>query len=222
MEGESVGQLNGEAGSVNDGGQSAEQITNEQSVQQATDSETSSQNWDDESNPYKAKYIGIQGNFKQVHQENQTLRQQTMQMQQELALVKAQMEGRSPEEIAQIRQGFQQAGQVEQLLGMMAQEVEQAQQIKQVAAPAAKQMVLNAIAEQYGVDAAELADAETPQQAEFYARKMATKQRTQNLQQRRDAGVDVAEHAGGGGTNWDKMSPSEKIAYGVRLAKQGK
>ncbi len=217
MNEESVGQLEGQTGEVADGGQSAEQTATQQTTEQATGPD-----WEHEGNPYRAKYTGLQGNFKQVHQQNQQLSQQTRELQQELALVRAQMEGRSPEEIAQIRQGFQQQSQVEQLLGMMAQEVEQAQQIKQVAAPVAKQMVLNAIAKQYGVDAAELADAETPQQAEFYARKMATKQRTQNLQQRKDAGVDVAEHAGGGGTNWDKMSPSEKIAYGVRLAKQGK
>ncbi len=154
--------------------------------------------WDSDQNPYKQRFTGLQGNFKQVQTQNQTLMAQMAQLAEQQAIIQAQAEGRTPEEIAQLRQGMQREAQLAQAIEQIAQEKARNELLAQQLAPVAKQQVATALAQQYGVTAADLMEARSPEAMEDLARVLARYQRSQQLQARREQGTDRAESGGGG------------------------
>ena len=168
--------------------------------------------WENESNPYKAKFTGLQGNFRQVQQQSQAqiqeYQRQVEQANELMVTLQGQTEGLTPEQLNTTIQGHRQRQQVEGFLRNLAAE-------RQIVQEEAKPAALAKIAKQYGVEVADLEDAPSPEVAIFLATKLAAKGRTDNLQARKADGVDVGETGGGGSPSWDRMSASEKIRAGV-------
>jgi hypothetical protein len=200
-------------GMLDDGGQSGVQS-------EAPANEGTSPAWDSEANPYRQKYTGLQGTFKQVAQENQTLKMQMLATQAQMAINAAKAAGKSQEEIAGIQQIFQ--GRAEQVQAMDALAVQQQQlgQQRQMLEPMAKQVVLGSIATKYGLKAEDLADAPNPEAAEYLARKLSGKPASQQRLSRPAATVSQVESSGSfratGGMKIDDLPISEKLKLGVQ------
>ena len=174
--------------------------------------------WESEENPYRQRFTGLQGNFKQVTTERQAMMQRMAQVEEELEIQRAVASGASDDEVNAIRKNWQDQGQIAEFVGNLAQENARIEHMRLALAPVAKQEVLRRIGLQYGVDPAEIAEAESPQAAEAIAKVLQKQGKTKVLHERKEKGVDRAESGGGGNLNLSKLSPLEKIRLGVAQA----
>jgi len=188
--------------------------TGEPGATEATAEQGTGVNWDDEGNPYRQRYTGLQGNFKQVHGELQQTKAQMAQMVEEMAAMKAQADGLSDADIQQVRAGVRGQFQQQETAAQIA-----AQRAELVAF--ARVQGVQQIAEHFGVDTELLMPlavrTEDPREVVVLAQRLQLKARSGNLQARKEQGVDRVEGGGGGGgARWDSMNPSELIMAGVR------
>lgn len=171
-------------------------------------------NWESPENPFYQQYHGLKGNFQQTLTENRTLKAQLRQHEIELAKLNAVREGKTAEEAEMVGRT------IEARHAQQDTEAAVAEQRNQIL-PFARAMVLEAIAKEHNIDPAEIADAPSPEVAEFLARRLAKLGRTEKLQDRRERGVDRAEGAGAGsgGIDTSALSPRAKIALGLKRAR---
>lgn len=176
--------------------------------------------WDSEENPYRQRFTGLQGNFQQVIQENRQLKTQMLQQQEAMLVNQAQAAGKSPEEIAGIRQLFQGRAAQVQAMDELSTQTQQLQSQRQVLEPMARQFVISTIAQKYGLQANDLADAPNPEAAEYLARKLSGKPASHQRLSRPAGTVSNVESSGGfrasGGLKVDDLPISEKLKLGVQ------
>jgi hypothetical protein len=184
--------------------------------QPTTEQGTVADPWESEQNPYRAKYTGIQGTFGQVKTErdqlkaiNEELQSQVQAMGEFLASLQQEPAGVTSE---QLNQGIGQLRQRQQAQKALSQLAEAERQRNELVKP----FVIRAIAEQHGVNPADIEDAPSPEVAEYLAKKLAVSKRTATLESRRAERTDAAESSGGGSSpNLDRLTAREKIRLGV-------
>ena len=174
--------------------------------------------WEAEDNPYRAKYTGLEGNFKQLHAERQAMMQRMGQLEADLEVQKAVASGASDEEVNQIRNNWADQEHLAHFLSDLAQENARIGAARAALQPLAREMTLRDIGKEYGIDPKELEDAETPQAAISMAKMLQRQTKHKVLEGRKSAGIDRMESGRGGGVNIQKLSPIQKIRLGVEQA----
>src|SRR3972149_2653982 len=94
--------------------------------------------WESEENPYRQRFTGLQGNFKQVTTERQAMMQRMAQVEEELEIQRAVASGASDDEVNAIRKNWQDQGQIAEFVGNLAQENARIQHMRLALAPVAK------------------------------------------------------------------------------------
>jgi small-conductance mechanosensitive channel len=178
---------------------------------------------------WKAKYEGLQGNFRQVHQElerqRETAQQQAQreqQMAEALLVLQAQAQGVPDDQIGALRGQFRQQQEVMQALQQLA---ERSKQRDAMLAPVEREHVIGQLAAMHGVAKEDVLQVlaevgvDHPAAADALARYLARQKRTSTLQERKAAGVDRAEGGGGGGLDTSRLTSSELIRAGLQQYK---
>ena len=158
-------------------------------------------NWDDPSNPYRTyrdQYAGLQGNFKQVAARLQQQEQYAAELTEKHALLQAQLNGATPEEITNLKDNLGAKRAIENMFMGVLSEKQQIEQAKRGLAQPAKMILVGQIAKQFGVQPQDIMDADTPQEAVRLAQKLGAARKTTALEDRKRDNVDQTETGGGG------------------------
>lgn len=198
-------------------------------IEQETDANTTSPtptqgtaDWDSDDNPHKRRaqdlerqFNGLRGNFQQLNAERQELVKSQNTLAEELAGLRAQYEGRTPEEIESAKSSIRaQARLIAERQAIVNKEQQLAEMAQQQEA-IARVLAIEDLARRYGVDKADLEDSSSFKDAERIAKILSKSTRKATLDNRRESKVDAVEGGGSGGTSWNNLTSMEKIRRGV-------
>lgn len=185
----------------------SDQSTTTDPVKQNETPSTPQPNWDDEQNPYRSRFTGLQGNFKQVRQQLGEVNQQLNALRIRNLELEESARGTPPDSIEEKKQAIQLLDALMHEKSALAEEKASIDAMRKELSghPMSKKLALSKIAEQYGIQADDLDEAENVTEAVALAKYIAKHSRTDQTRERQANGTDRVESGGRGVLNDDQF-----------------
>lgn len=174
-------------------------------------------------NTWREQYTGLQGVFKQTKAQADQLRQQLLEQIKANALLQAQIQGASKEELADLTVQHDNQVKLAQAAQLLLEREASQVTTMQALEPVIKRMALENIAKQYKVDMADLEDAQTPDAAIALAKHITKNGKSRgSFQERKESRTDTAGSPGTGVVG-RKLTSSDYFQAGLKeeQAKRG-